>query len=185
VSANDVTIGDVAPYVALDGSLTRRFRYSLGFRRDEIGFDNFDLLVPAHSVNRWIGVNSPKATLSFLPSEHSRLPFVSVSAGEAFFTNDPRLGTGSAQGTLVSRAHSYQLVASKALAGTELRLTLGHVTTEASLAKIDPDTGLQIDEGPGRLRFMTVSARRYFRRGISGVPAEGLPSSSRANCLQG
>lgn len=163
VSANNVTIGDVAPYVALDGSLTRRFRYYLGYRRDEIAFDNVDLLVPAHSFNRWIGVNSPKATLSFLPSEHSPLPFVSVSAGEAFFTNDPRIGSGTGQGTLVSRSHSYQMVASKQLAGTELRLTLGHVTTEASLAKIDPDTGLQFDEGPGRLRFLTVSARRYFR----------------------
>jgi len=163
VSANNVTIGDIAPYVALNGSLTRHFRYYLGYRRDEIGFDNVDLLVPAHSFNRWIGVNSPKATVSFLPSEHSPLPFVSVSAGEAFFTNDPRIGSGSSQGTLVSRAHSYQLVASKTLVGTELRLTLGHVTTEASLAKIDPDTGLQFDEGPGRLRYMTVSTCRYFR----------------------
>jgi hypothetical protein len=135
----------------------------LGFRRDEIGFDNVDLLVPGHSFNHWVGVNSPKATLSFLPGEHSPLPFASVSAGEAFFTNDPRIGTGTGQGTLVSRAHSYQLVASKTLAGTELRLTLGCGTSEASLAKIDPDTGLQFNEGPGRLRFMTVSARRYFR----------------------
>jgi hypothetical protein len=70
---------------------------------------------------------------------------------------------GSTQGTLVSRGHSYQLIASKSLAGTELRFTLGRVTTEASLAKIDPDTGLQFDEGPGGLRFMTVSARRFFR----------------------
>jgi hypothetical protein len=163
VTANNVTIGDVAPYVALDGSVTRRFRYYLGLRRDEIGFDNADLLVPVHSFSRWIAVNSPKATLSFLPSEHSLLPFVCVSAGEAFFTNDPRIGTGSTQGTLVSRAHAYQLVASKTLAGTEFRLAFGHVTTEASLAKIDPDTGLQLDEGPGRLRYMTVSARRYFR----------------------
>jgi hypothetical protein len=159
VSANNLTLGDIASYFALDGTLTRRFRYYLGYRRDEIGFDNVDLLAHAHSFNRWIGVNSPKATLSFLPSEHSSLPFVSVSAGEAFFTNDPRIGTGSTQGTLVSRAHSYQLGASKTLAGTELRLTLGRVTTEASLVKIDPDTGLQFDEGPGRLRFMTVSAR--------------------------
>jgi hypothetical protein len=134
VTANNVTIGDVAPYVALDGSVTRYLRYYLGFRRDEVGFDNVDLLVPVHSFNRWIGVDSPKATLSFLPSEHSPLPFVSVSAGEAFFTNDPRIGTGSTEGTLVSRAHSYQLVASKTWAGTELRLALGHVTTEASLA---------------------------------------------------
>jgi len=163
VTANNVTIGDVAAFVALDGSLTRYLRYYVGFRRDEIGFDNVDLLMPVHSFNRRIGVNSPKATLSFLPSDHSLLPFVSVSAGEAFFTNDPRIGNGNGQGTLVSRAHSYQLVANKKLAGTELRLTLGHVTTEASLAKIDPDTGLQFDEGPGRLRFMTLSARRYFR----------------------
>jgi Carboxypeptidase regulatory-like domain len=163
VTANNVTIGDVAPFVALSGSLTRHLWYYGGFRRDEIGFDNVDLLIPLHSFNRQIGVNSPKATLSFLPSDHSLLPFVSVSAGEAFFTNDPRIGNGTGQGTLVSRAHSYQLVANKTLARTELRLTLGHVTTEASLAKIDPDTGLQFDEGPGRLRFMTVSARHYFR----------------------
>jgi Carboxypeptidase regulatory-like domain len=162
VTANNLTIGDIAPYIALDGVLTKRFRYYLGFRRDEIAFDNTDLLVAAHSFNQWIGVNSPKATLSFLPSEHSLLPFVSVSAGQAFFTNDPRIGSGTTEGTPVSRAHSYQLVASKPLAGTEIRLTLGHVTTEASLAKIDPDTGLQSDEGPGRLRFLTVSARRYF-----------------------
>ena len=163
VTANNVTIGDVAPFVALNGSLTRHLRYYGGLRRDEIGFDNVDLLIPLHSFNRRIGVNSPKATLSFLPSDHSLLPFVSVSAGEAFFTNDPRIGNGTGRGALVSRAHSYQLVANKTLAGTELRVTLGHVTTEASLAKIDPDTGLQFDEGPGRLRFMTVSARRYFR----------------------
>jgi len=50
---------------------------------------------------------------------------------------------------LVSRAHSYQLVTSKTLAGTELRVSLGHVTTEASLAKIDPDTGLQFDDRVG------------------------------------
>ena len=163
VTANNVTIGDVAPYVALDGLVAKHFRYYVGLRRDEIAFDNVDLLVAAHSFQQWNGVNSPKATLSFLPSEHSVLPLVSLSAGEAFFTNDPRIGIGTSEGTPVSRAHSYQLVATKPVAGTEIRLTLGHVTTEASLAKIDADTGLQSDEGPGRLRFLTVSARRYFR----------------------
>ena len=163
VTANNVTIADSAPYLAFDGSISHLFHYYLGFRRDEIAFDNTDLLHPDHSFRRWIGVNSPKATLSFLPREHSLFPSLSLSAGEAFFTNDPRIGSGSAEGSLVSRAHSYQLVATKTLARTEFRLTLGHVTTEASLAKIDPDTGLQFDAGPGRLRFMTVSARRYFR----------------------
>ena len=166
VSANDITIGDASPYLAVEGGWPRYFRYYLGFRRDEINFGNDDLLVPAHSFQKWVGVNNPKATVSFLPKERSWLPSVSVSGGEAFFTNDPRIGTGNTRGTLVSRSHSYQLVASKTLAGTDFRVTLGHVTTEASLAKIDPDTGLQFNEGPGRLRYVTLAARHYFGFGM-------------------
>lgn len=166
VSANNITIGDVAPYIAVEGALARYFRFYLGWRRDEINFNNDDLLVPAHSFHNWVGLNSPKATVSFLPRDYSWLPNFSLSAGEAFFTNDPRIGTGTTQGTQVSRSHSYQLVASKTLAGTDFRLTLTHSTTEASLAKIDPDTGLQFDEGPGRLRSVTLAARRYFGFGM-------------------
>src|SRR5208337_4990026 len=166
VAANNLTISDLSPYLAFQGALARYFRYYFGFRRDEIDFSNEDLLVPAHSFQNWAGVNNPKATVSFLPKEHSWLPNVSLSAGEAFFTNDPRIGTGTTQGTLVSRSHSYQLVASKTLAGTDFRVTLGHTTTEASLAKIDPDTGLQYDEGPGRLRYLTLAARHYFGFGM-------------------
>jgi hypothetical protein len=166
VSANNITIGDVSPYIAAQGALARYFHFYLGWRRDEINFSNDDLLVPAHSFQNWVGVNNPKATLSFLPKDKSWLPNLSLSSGEAFFTNDPRIGTGTTQGTLVSRSHSYQLVASKTLAGTDFRLTLGHTTTEASLAKIDPDTGLQFDEGPGRLRYLTFAARRYFGFGM-------------------
>lgn len=166
VSANNITIGDVAPYIAVEGALARYFRFYLGWRRDEINFNNDDLLVPAHSFQNWVGLNSPKATVSFLPRDYSWLPNFSLSAGEAFFTNDPRIGTGTTQGTQVSRSHSYQLVASKTLAGTDFRLTLTHSTTEASLAKIDPDTGLQFDEGPGRLRSVTLAARRYFGFGM-------------------
>jgi hypothetical protein len=66
----------------------------------------------------------------------------------------------------VSRSHSYQLIAAKTLGGTDFRITLGHVTTEASLAKIDPDTGLQFNQGPGRLRYFTLSARHYFGFGM-------------------
>jgi hypothetical protein len=152
--------------MAVEGALARFLHFYLGWRRDEINFANDDLLVPAHSLQQWIGFNNPKATLSFLPRDHSRLPSVSLSGGEAFFTNDPRIGTGTAQGTLISRSHSYQLVASKTIAGTDFRLTLGHTTTQATLAKIDPDTGLQFNEGPGRLRYLTFAARRYFRFGL-------------------
>jgi hypothetical protein len=42
---------------------------------------------------------------------------------------------------------------------------LGHVTSSAELAKIDPDTGLQENQGPGRLRFLTVTVRRNFSQG--------------------
>lgn len=166
VAANNITIGDVSPYFAVEGALARYFHCYFGFRRDEIDFNNDDLLVPAHSFQNWAGVNNPKATVSFLPKEHAWLPNVSLSAGEAFFSNDPRIGTGTTQGTLVSRSHSYQLVASKTLAGTDFRVTLGHTTTEASLAKIDPDTGLQYDEGRGRLRYLTLAARHYFGFGM-------------------
>jgi hypothetical protein len=162
VTSNNVTIGDTAPYVAVDGALTRYFHYYVGFRRDEINFENSDLLVADHSFNKLIPVNSPKATLSYV-SRGSHVPSISLSAGEAFFTNDPRIGSGTTSGTLVSRSHAYQMVATKTLAATEFRLTLGHFTSDASLAKLDPDTGLQLNQGPGRIRYMTVAAHRYFR----------------------
>jgi hypothetical protein len=170
VDGNNVTIGLVSPYVAAEGGLSRYFRYYLGWRRDEIDFGNDDLLHSQNSFQRWVGVNSPKATFSFLPRESWYAPLISLSFGQAFFTEDPRIGfgtpgTGAAAGTPVARSHSYQLVASKAFHKTDLRLTLGHVTSSAELAKIDPDTGLQFNEGPSRLRFMTVAVRQNFRLG--------------------
>jgi len=86
-----------------------------------------------------------------------------MSFGQTFFTNDPRMGTGATPGTPVSRAHAWQLVTAKTIWGTDFRVTLGHVTQEQSLAKIDPDTGLQYYEGPSRNRYVTASARRHFR----------------------
>jgi hypothetical protein len=163
VDANNVTIGSVTPYIAAEGGLTRYFSYYLGWRRDEIDFANDDLLHAQNSFQKWVGVNSPKATVSFLPKDSWHAPLISLSVGQAFFTEDPRIGTGTTAGTPVATSHSYQLVASKTFHKTDLRLTLGHVTSSAELAKIDPDTGLQFNEGPSRLRFMTVAVRRNFR----------------------
>ena len=171
VTANNVTIGLVTPFVAIDGSILPWLHYNLGWRRDQAGFENTDLLTPANSFHRWIGVNSPKATLSIEPPEAVPLPSLSFSFGQSFFTNDPRIGTGTQQGSLVSRAHSYQAVVGKTLFGSDFRVTLGHVTQEASLAKIDPDTGLQFDEGPGRNRYITLSGRHYFGAGLLQVSA--------------
>jgi Carboxypeptidase regulatory-like domain len=165
VDGNNVTIGSVTPYLAAEGDLSQYLRYYLGWRRDEINFDNSDLLQPQNSFQKWAGLNSPKATISFLPKESWYVPLVSLSFGQVFFTEDPRIGTGTTVGTPLATSHSYQVVASKTLHNTDLRLTLGHVTSSAELAKIDPDTGLQFNEGPSRLRFMTAAVRQNFRYG--------------------
>jgi hypothetical protein len=166
VTANNITLNFLTPFVAIDGNIVSWLHYNLGWRRDQIDFANTDLLVPANSFNRWQGINSPKATLSFVPPESVALPSVSLSFGQTFFTNDPRMGTGTERGSLISQAHAYQLVAGKTVSHTDFRITLGHVTQSASLAKIDPDTGLEYDEGPSRNRYLTASARRSFRLGF-------------------
>jgi hypothetical protein len=170
VDGNDVTIGSVTPYIAAEGGLSHYFRYYLGWRRDEINFDNDDLLHSQNSFQKEVGVNSPKATVSLLPRQSWYVPLFSLSFGQAFFTEDPRIGigtpgTGTTIGTPVATSHSYQLVASKTIHKTDLRLTLGHVTSSAELAKIDPDTGLQFNQGPSRLRFMTFAVRQNFSYG--------------------
>jgi hypothetical protein len=181
VAGNNLTIGAITPYVAAQGALAHFFHYYVGWRRDEIHFTNHDRLTPKNSFENWTGLNSPKATLSFVPKESWFVPLLSVSFGQAFFTEDPRIGTGSTAGTPVATSHSYQLVASKTIYGTEVRTTLGHVTSSAELAKIDPDTGLQFNQGPSRLRFMSVAIRRRFSLGsfeasVSKADARDLES---------
>ena len=181
VDANDVTIGSVTPYLAAEGGVSRYIRYYVGWRRDEISFENRDLLASQNSFNKLLGGNSPKATLSLMPGTSRFVPLVALSFGGAFFTEDPRIGLGKMAGTPVAKARSYQLSASKTTHGTDIRLTLGHVTKSAELAKIDPDTGLQFNEGPSRLRFVTLAVRRNFALGsfqtsISKADARDLDS---------
>jgi hypothetical protein len=163
--SNNVTVSSVTPYAAGSGAFTHYFRYYAGWRLDQIDINNQDLIDSGNSFQKWVGVNSPKATVSFIPKESWLLPLVSASFGQAFFTEDPRIGTGTVAGTPVATAHSYQLVASKMVAQTDVKVTLGHVTTSQELGKIDPDTGLQEDQGPGRLRFLTAAVRRNFSQG--------------------
>ena len=165
VDRNNVTLGSITPYVAAEGGLSRHFRYYLGWRRDQISLDNRDLLAPENSFHKLAGVNSPKATLAFLPGDSHFAPLIALSFGEAFFTEDPRIGLGTASGTPVAKSRSYQLMASKLIHQTDIRLTLGQVASSAELAKIDPDTGLQFNQGPSRLRFMSLAVRRSFALG--------------------
>jgi hypothetical protein len=173
VDGNNVTISPVSPYIAAEGQLSRFFRYYLGWRRDEIFIDNQDLVTPLNSWSRRVGVNSPKATLTFFPKDSWWLPEVAISFGKSFFTEDPRIGaavqatpTGAPEAVdPVEKARSYQLVASKRIHRTELKLTLGHETQTAEYGKIDPDTGLQFDLGPGRIRYLAATLRQSFSYG--------------------
>ncbi len=178
VTSNNLTINFYSPFAALDGTLAHAVHYNLGYRFDEVHVDNQDLLRSNDSFQRSAGISSPKATLTFLPPQRvAFLPNVSLSYGQAFHVNDPRIGTTAIQGgTIVSKARSYQLVATKTLLKTELRLTLAHVTTDQQLARISNDTGLQLDEGPGLVKSLTFTARRNFHFGF----VQGLISKADA-----
>jgi hypothetical protein len=168
VTANNITINFYSPYVAADGTVLRFFHYNVGYRGDEVTMNNQDLYRPSYSFSRRAMISSPKGTLTFLPpGTGSFLPAVSLSYGQAFHVDDPRIGTTAIfGGTIVAKARSYQLVASKTVAQTEFRVTLAHVTTAQQLARVDNDTGLQEDVGPGMVRSAAVTARRNFTHGF-------------------
>jgi hypothetical protein len=165
-TGNNLNINFLTPYASIDGTLTRYFHYNVGMRYDEVFFDNRDLLLPERSFTAQQGVSSPKGTISFVPPESMWLPSLSLSYGQAFHINDPRIGTtGIFDHTVISKARSYQLVVRKNIAKTDFKVTLAHVTTAQQLARINNDTGLQEDQGPGLVKSIVVSTRRYFTFG--------------------
>jgi hypothetical protein len=175
VLANDITIREFAPWVALHGDLGTHLHIYAGLRHEQIEMNNSDMLKPEQSFNVWRSFESPKATAAWTPGAGSMrwLPSASFSIGQAFFTQDPRISVaeGSTPGaaSLASpfeRSHSQQLVLEKEVSGNDVRLTLGRTTTTATLAKIDPDDGLADDEGPGTLKFLTASVRHQFSFGM-------------------
>jgi hypothetical protein len=168
IDSSNVTISPVSAYVAADGPLSPYVHYYAGWRRDEIDIVNQDLITPANSSSQWVGFNSPKATITFIPKESWFLPQIALSAGKSFFTEDPREGTTLDSPVVpqpVETARSYQLVASKTFHSTDIKLTLGHETQSAEFGKIDPDQGLQEDLGPGRIRFLAATVRQNIPNG--------------------
>jgi len=168
IDGNNVTIAPVTPYVAGEGELSKYVHYYVGLRRDEIDITNQDVITPANSWSKWVGVNSPKATLTIVPEDSWYVPLIAFSFGKSFFTEDPREGTaldGPTTVDPVETARSYQLVASKTFHRTDLKLTLGHETQTAEYGKIDPDQGLQFDLGPGRIRYLAFTLGQGFTHG--------------------
>jgi hypothetical protein len=165
VTLNNFTIGDIAPYASIHGTPWSFFSYSLGVRRDEILFGNTDRLTPGNSYQSISGLTSPRGTLAFRFPNKPNLPVLAVSYGEAFHTNDPRIGLGTDRGTPIATSRAYQIVATENVAHTQLRFVFSRVSNSEELAKIDPDTGLQQDVGPSLVRSAMVSAQRQFSFG--------------------
>jgi hypothetical protein len=169
VTSNNLTLGFATPFFAIDGALSHYFHYDLGIRREEVFFDNVDKLFPTDSFNALAGITMPKGTLTVLPPHQKFLPRVAFSFGEAFHTNDPRIGilgqSSPATPTVIVPSHGLQLVISKEIAHTDFSATLARVSNSMELAKIDPDTGLQESIGPSLTRSVTLAARHRFTFG--------------------
>jgi len=175
VLGNNVTIREVAPYVAFHGDLGTHVQFYAGLRHEQVEMRNGDKFRPAYSFDEWKGFEEPKVTLTWTPGDGSVrwLPSASLSIGQAFFTEDPRINvapsaTGTGAQTLANpfeRSHAEQLVLEESFSGTDVRVTAGRTTMTATLAKIDPDNGSADDLGPSTLKFLTASARHPFSVG--------------------
>ncbi len=141
----------------------------MGVRREEVWIDNVDKISPANSFNKLAGLTLPKATLTILPPQSTFFPTVAFSYGEAFHTEDPRIGTGTMAPMLLAPSRLYQLVLDKTVQKFDFRVTLKHVTNSQELAKIDPDTGLQEDLGPSLNRVIIVALQRNFSQGSISI----------------
>ena len=165
VTSNNLTMSFVGPFASLDGTAGRYLHFNLGVRQEEVWMNNQDLINPQNSFDKLATLTLPKGTLTLLPPDRWYLPIVSFSYGEAFHTNDPRIGDGTGQPTLLAPSRAYQLVISKVVKQTQFYVTLRHVSNSLELGKIDPDTGLQEVVGPSLNKVFSVSAQRNFSRG--------------------
>ncbi len=161
VSKNNFTIYTTAPFAALSGDLMPWMHIYAGLRRDQLCFENQDLLVAANSFNDCPGTTSPKINLTFGSSNAKDLPQIGLSFAKAFHADDPRIGDGTGRGQLIATAREYQFFATKAFGNVQARFTLGQVRTSSEFAKIDADTGLQENVGPAQNRFFTLQVNQH------------------------
>ena len=165
VTSNNVTLSFVEPFVSFDGTASRYLHFNLGVRQEEVWMENQDLINPQNSFHKLTALTLPKGTVTVLPPDRWYLPQVAFSYGEAFHTNDPRIGNGTGEPTLLAPSRAYQLVLSEVIKQTQFNVTLKRVSNSLELAKIDPDTGLQDVVGPSLNKVLAVSMQRNFSRG--------------------
>lgn len=181
VTSNNVTLSFVEPFMSLDGPIGKYLHYNVGVRQEEVWMDNQDLISPQNSFNKLSMLTLPKTTLTVLPPNGWYLPTVAFSYGEAFHTNDPRIGNGTGQPTLLAPSQAYQLVLSKVIKQTQLYVTFRRVSNSLELAKIDPDTGLQQVVGPSLNKVISVSLQRNFSHGAFYVSYAQADARDRDN----
>ena len=165
VTSNNLTLSFVEPFISIDGPLGRYFHYNVGVRQEEVWMNNQDLINPQNSFDKLATLTLPKCTLTVVPPDRWYLPTVAFSYGEAFHTEDPRIGNGTGIPTLLAPSRAYQLVFSKVLRQTQFYLTLRRISNSQELAKIDPDTGLQQIVGPSVNKVLSVSLLHNFKYG--------------------
>jgi hypothetical protein len=188
VLANNVTIREFAPYLALHGDAGKHLHFYAGLRNEQVEIVNTDKMRPEYSFNERSRFENPKATVTWSPGTGPVrwLPSASFSLGQAFFTEDPRINVAPSVGSgatvfanPLERSHALQLVLEKQVAGTDVRLTLSRTTETATLAKIDPDNGSADDLGPSTIKFLTASVRHQFSFGT----LQGIVSKADARLL--
>jgi hypothetical protein len=168
VTRNNFTFSFAEPFVSLDGNLGRHIRIDVGTRQEEISVRNQDLLTPTNSFAKLISTPLPKATVTFLPPDGTPLPSLSLSGGEAFHTDDPRISTNSGlpgPPNLITTSRAYAATLKKDVGNTTLRLVLVRVANSEETANIDPDTGLEEYVGPSLNHALTASAKHFFASG--------------------
>jgi hypothetical protein len=165
VTSNNLTMTFLEPFAAVDGTLTKHLHFDLGLRQEEVWVNNQDLINPQNSFDKLASLTLPKATITGAPPNRWYLPTAAFSYGEAFHTEDPRIGNGTGQPSLLAPSRAYQLVLSKIVRQTQVYVTLRHVYNSQELAKIDPDSGLQEIVGPSINKVLSVSLQRNFKHG--------------------
>lgn len=165
VTSNNLTLSFVEPFASLDGPVGKYLHYDLGVRQEEVWMDNQGIINPQNSFNRLAALTLPKGTLTLLPPDGWHLPTFAFSYGEAFHTEDPRIGNGTGQPSLLAPSRTYQLFFSKVIKKTQVNVTLRRVSNSQELAKIDPDTGLQEIVGASLNKVIALSLQKGFSHG--------------------
>lgn len=183
VTSNNLTLSFVEPFVSLDGALGPFLHYNAGLRQEEVWLNNQELLSPQNSFDRLASLSLPKATLTLFPTATGPLPTIAFSYGEAFHTEDPRIGSGTSTSppALLAPLRAYQLRFSKTIHQFECNLTLRRTSNSQQLARINPDTGLQENFGPSLNHSLIVSVQRNFTHGafyISHAQADARDTQS-------